>query len=92
MLELLYAPDGSPSHGRPSTMEHSTAAPHSGLRRDLQVTLARVATGCDTPDRLTRTGADAADVLLALERARADGAARARRRRPLPAALSRLAQ
>jgi DNA processing protein len=66
VLELLYAADVSPSHGRSSTMEHSTEAPHSGLRRDLQVTLARVATGCDTPDRLTRAGADAADVLLAL--------------------------
>jgi DNA processing protein len=66
VLELLYAPDGSPAHRRPATLATPADALHAGLRRDLRATLERVGTGCDTPDRLTRAGADAADVLLAL--------------------------
>jgi DNA processing protein len=37
-----------------------------GLRRELRMTLERVGAGCDTPDKLTRSGLDATEALLAL--------------------------
>ena len=40
--------------------------PSSELAPCLQATLERVGAGCDTPDKLTRAGADTAEVLLAL--------------------------
>jgi len=66
VLELLYAPDGVPPHGRPATIASASHSPHCGLRGELQVTLERVGTGCDTPEKLTRAGANATSVLLAL--------------------------
>jgi len=66
VLELLHASHarGQPQHATPGA--HRLRAPHSGLRPDLQVIFERVGAGYDTPDRLAREGADAAEVLHAL--------------------------
>jgi len=66
VLELLYTPEDAPARGRAATIATGAVAPHSGLRRELRATLERVGTGCDTPDKLTRAGANATSVLLAL--------------------------
>ncbi len=102
VLELLYRCDGAAA-GRHSSTSTSAWAPvpvpagasasgedsQRGLRRELRLTLERVGAGCDTPDKLTRAGVDAAEALLALSElelmgllARGDGG------RYLPAAPS----
>jgi DNA processing protein len=61
-LELLYrigVSSPAPAPGGGST-------PHSALEPRLEQMLERVASGADTPDRLTSGGADAYEVLLAL--------------------------
>jgi DNA processing protein len=45
---------------------HAGLEPYAGLEPRLKATLARVGAGCDTPDKLTRAGADPAEVLTAL--------------------------
>jgi DNA processing protein len=77
VLELLYR-CGEAAAGRRSSASGSAWAPvsagatasgedsQSGLRRELRLTLERVGAGCDTPDKLTRAGVDAAEALLAL--------------------------
>ncbi len=66
VLELLY-----PLHGRraeapqcPPRRTENARLVH--LSPDLTSLLERVGSGCDTPDRLTRAGADPAEVLLGL--------------------------
>ena len=65
MLELLCGPEAK--------LANALTAPE--LDATLQVTLERVGEGRDTPEKLTRGGGDCGEILLALERARADGAA-----------------
>jgi DNA processing protein len=77
VLELLYRCGGA-AGGRPSSASEPARAPASagastsgedsrrGLRRELRLTLDRVGTGCDTPDKLTRAGVEHAQALLAL--------------------------
>ncbi len=80
VLELLYrldaapAPGGSrpvrggsvPAHGGSTSPADAVGGRLRGLAPRLRATLERVGGGCDTPEKLTRTGADACEVLLAL--------------------------
>ncbi len=70
VLELLYAPGGAPAPGEgPRAGGDSPLAhrdPLGELAPRLRATLERVGDGCDTPEKLTRAGADAGEVLLAL--------------------------
>jgi DNA processing protein len=60
VLELLYRL--GPSDERPSTGSEA----HAGLEPRLKAVLECVGSGSDTPDKLTRAGADSAEALLAL--------------------------
>jgi DNA processing protein len=66
VLELLHVSDiysrGTQSTKSPLADEAKTAR----LSRDLKETLAHVGSGCDTPEKLMRAGADPATVLMAL--------------------------
>ncbi len=66
VLELLYPLGASPSRDGSASPAGPAAGRRSGLPPGLRATLDRVGAGCDTPDRLTRAGADACEVLLAL--------------------------
>jgi DNA processing protein len=71
LLELLYRldDDGASPGTRPAKaplLDESSPSPVSGLPGELRETLARVGSGCDTPEKLMRAGADPAGVLLAL--------------------------
>jgi DNA processing protein len=66
VLELLYEREDSPSRAHPASTVMPAQTPHAGLRRELRATLARVGAGCDTPDKLARSGADAGELLFAL--------------------------
>jgi DNA processing protein len=66
VLELLYAPGTSLPHADPAAAPTAAAAAQRGLRSGLRTTLERVGAGDDTPEKLTRAGADASEVLLAL--------------------------
>ncbi len=65
VLELLSI--GAPSpQGHTAPAPSANVEPHAGLQPRLRITLERVGAGHDTPDKLTRAGADSSDVLLAL--------------------------
>ena len=63
MLELLSARDAHRQRGRATAASEHTRV---DLREDLRTTLERVGAGYDTPDKLTRTAADSAQILTAL--------------------------
>jgi DNA processing protein len=91
VLELLYRIGASPPDGHAAREPRAGAEPYAELEPRLKATLERVGAGCDTPDKLTRAGADSAEVLLALSEleligllARGDGG-RYVPRHPLPA-------
>jgi DNA processing protein len=65
VLELLHPPD-APAGRLEAPAPAAAADAHSGLEPRLRATLERVGSGCDTPDKLARSGADPTDVLLAL--------------------------
>jgi DNA processing protein len=93
VVELLHLPD-APAGDRAAPAPALAAAAtdmRAGLEPRLRSTLERVGDGCDTPDKLTRAGAEPSDVLLALSElelmgllARGDGG-RYLPRHPLPA-------
>lgn len=64
-LELLHSADGPSPVTRPAE-PLLDGADVSGLPRELKGILARVGSGCDTPEKLMRAGAEPAGVLLAL--------------------------
>jgi DNA processing protein len=72
VLELLRPPEDSLSDGQPldtspardASRARDTSA--AGLPHNLRDLLGRVGSGCDTPEKLTRSGADPAEILLAL--------------------------
>ncbi|HEY4809481.1 MAG TPA: DNA-processing protein DprA [Solirubrobacteraceae bacterium] len=65
VLELLHLQDDRIPDARPArALLESTAA--GGLPRELKDTLARVGSGCDTPEKLMSSGGDPERVLLAL--------------------------
>jgi DNA processing protein len=66
VLELLYPPGASSPHADSAAAPAGGGAAHRGLRGGLRATLERVGAGDDTPEKLTRAGADATEVLLAL--------------------------
>ena len=93
VLELLYRIGASPPDGHAAPEPHAGPEPYAALEPRLKATLERVGAGCDTPDKLTRAGADSAEVLLALSElelmgllARGDGG-RYVPRHPLPACV-----
>jgi DNA processing protein len=63
LLGVAGAPAGANAQRR-----RAAAAPVSGLDAALRSVLERVGDGSDTPEKLARTGADAAEVLCALSR------------------------
>jgi DNA processing protein len=65
VLELLYA-SGERASERGATPAPCGVGSSAGLTPWLRATLERVGAGCDTPDKLTRAGADTSEVLLAL--------------------------
>jgi DNA processing protein len=64
VLDLLYEPDGTQPRDQPSGLVGAPS--QNDLRADLRAVLERVGAGCDTPDRLTRTGIEPSAALLAL--------------------------
>jgi DNA processing protein len=91
VLELLHMGDTRASDRGAAAPARATFGTNSGLEPRLMRTLERVGSGCDTPDKLTRAGAQPSDVLLALSElelmgllARGDGG-RYLPRHPLPA-------
>ena len=68
VLELLYTDASGRAPGRRSRIGAAEVRATGGVDACLQPTLERVGAGCDTPDKLTRAGADPEEVLLALSR------------------------
>jgi DNA processing protein len=65
VLELLHLQDDRPAYAqRPQQSTDATVT--SGLPQELKETLARIGSGCDTPEKLMRLGGDPDRVLLAL--------------------------
>jgi DNA processing protein len=90
VLELLGSIGASRPDGQLTPAPASALEPRAGLQPGLRAMLERVGSGCDTPDKLTRAGADPSQVLLALSElellgllARGDGG-RYVPRQPLP--------
>jgi DNA processing protein len=65
-LELLYARTASSAAVQPRRLAGGSPTAGAGPGRRLTAMLERVGAGEDTPDKLTREGTDAAEVLLAL--------------------------
>lgn len=68
VLELLYADASGRALGRAAGTGGAEIPSAGGIDPCLRATLERVGAGCDTPDKLTRAGADPEEVLLALSR------------------------
>jgi DNA processing protein len=68
VLELLYADVSGRAPGHVSPTRAAGIRATGGTDPCLQATLERVGAGYDTPDKLTRAGADSEEVLLALSR------------------------
>ncbi len=66
VLELLHSADRSLPEARLAEQPLPDGVGATGLPRELKDTLARVGSGCDTPEKLMRAGAEPAGVLLAL--------------------------